>query len=103
MKIHKGDMIKIMVGRDAGKTGKILRADSKANTVVVEGLNVLKHHSRPKKQGEKGQIVAIPASLNISKVMLVCPSCKQATRVGYRFEKNGEIKARFCKKCNSAI
>ncbi len=102
MKIHKGDTVQLMTGKDAGKSGKVLRADIKTNTVVVEGVNMLKHHAKPKKQGEKGQIVAIPASLNVSKVMLLCPSCKEPARVGYRVEKDG-AKIRFCKKCRSAI
>ncbi len=102
MKILKGDTISVLSGKDAGKRGKVLRADSKAGTVVVEGLNLLKKHSKPKKQGEKGQIIALPAPLNVSKVMLLCPSCKKATRVGYRVEKEG-VKSRFCKKCNTTI
>ena len=102
MKIHKGDTIKVLSGRDAGKTGKVLSADIKVGTILVEGLNLVKRHSRPKKQGEKGQIVSLAAPLNVAKVMLLCPGCKQATRVGYRFEKDG-TKSRFCKKCNSRI
>lgn len=103
MKIHKGDSVKLLGGRDAGKTGKVLHVDAKLGTIAVEGLNMVKHHSKPKRQGEKGQIINIPASFNVSKVMIVCPSCKAATRVGYRFEKDGKTKTRFCKKCNSAI
>ncbi len=103
MKIHKGDTIKVMVGKDSGKTGKVLRVDPKAMALVAEGLNLIKKHSRPKKQGEKGQLVSVPAPLNISKIMLVCPSCKEAARVGYRLEKDGSVKTRYCKKCNSAI
>ncbi len=102
MKILKGDTVKILIGRDAGKTGKVLRADSKNHSILVEGLNLLKRHVRPKKQGEKGQIISLPAPLNISKAMLLCPSCKKATRVGYRIEK-GDTKSRYCKKCNSVI
>ena len=95
--------MRIMVGKDSGKTGKVLRVDPKNMTVLVEGLNLFKRHSRPKKQGEKGQVVSLPGPLNISKIMLSCSSCKKATRVGYRVEKSGAAKVRFCKKCNSAI
>jgi large subunit ribosomal protein L24 len=103
MNIHKGDTVEIRVGKDSGKTGKVLRVDPKNMTVIVEGLNLFKRHSRPKKQGEKGQIVSLPGSLNISKIMLSCSSCKKSTRVGYRVGKDGAAKVRFCKKCNSAV
>ncbi len=103
MKIHKGDTVQLLSGRDAGKNGKVLRIDGKSGMVVVEGLQLVKRHAKPKKQGEKGQVISVPSSFNASKVMLLCPSCKQPTRVGYRFDKNGEAKIRYCKKCNSAI
>lgn len=103
MKIHKGDTIKVMVGKDIGKTGKVMKADSKSLTIIVEGLNMLKKHIRPKKQGEKGQTIALPQPLNISKIMLVCPNCKKAVRVGYRFEKDGTVKVRYCRKCQTKI
>ncbi len=101
MKIHKGDTIKIRLGKDAGKTGKVMKIDSRDLTVLVEGLNLFKKRVRPKKKGEKGQVVALPRPLNVSKVMLICPSCKEAVRVGYRIE--GEKKTRYCKNCGGTI
>ncbi len=103
MKIKKGDTVKIMIGKDSGKAGKIMKVDASNLTIVVEGLNLFKKHMRPRKQGEKGQIVNLPRPLYISKVMLICPSCKKAARVGFRLEKDGEIKVRYCKKCQSSI
>ena len=101
MKIKKGDTVKIMVGKDNGKTGKVLRVDIKTNKILVEGLNVAKKHRRPKKQGEKGEIVTVAKPLNLSKVMLVCPNCKKITRVGLEFLAGK--KSRYCKKCKVAI
>ncbi len=101
MKIHKGDTVKIIIGKDKDKTGKILRVFPKKNKILIEGLNLYKKHVRPKRQGEKGQIVLVPRPINVSNAMLVCPSCNRAARINYRFE--GEIKKRYCKKCSAAI
>lgn len=101
MKIKKGDKVQIMVGKDSGKQGKILKVNPKANLVLVEGVNLIKKHQRPKKQGEKGEVVSIPHFLNVSKVGLVCQSCDKPVRVGFRGD--GEEKARYCKKCQATI
>lgn len=103
MNIKKGDSVKIMTGKDSGKTGKVMKVDSKNLTVLIEGLNMFKKHVRPKKQGEKGQTVSLPRPLTISKIMLICPNCKKAVRVGYRFEKEGAVKTRYCRKCQGVI
>ncbi len=68
MSIKKGDNVKILAGKDRGKTGKIIKVLPKHGKVVVEGLNMVKKHVRPKKEGEKGEIVEIPASIHISNV-----------------------------------
>lgn len=99
MNIKKGDNVKVITGKDRGKTGTILRVVPSDNRVVVEGVNVFTKRSRPRRQGEKGQMVAVPRALQASNVMLVCKNCKQATRVGYRVE--GNKKVRFCKKCKA--
>jgi large subunit ribosomal protein L24 len=101
MRIRKGDQVQIMRGKDRGKNGKILRVISEKSRVVVEGLNLMKKHAKPKKSGEKGQRIEIPASLNISNVMLVCPKCGKLTRVEFKINK-GE-KSRICKKCKSEV
>jgi large subunit ribosomal protein L24 len=101
MKIRKGDQIKMIAGKDRGKQGKILRVDKNAERVSVEGLNLLKKHRRPKKQGEKGQRVEIPAAVHISNVKLICPHCGKATRVGYSFSQDKKV--RICKKCQAEI
>lgn len=101
MKIKKGDTIKIISGKDKGKTGKVLKVLIKKNKVLIDGLNLYKKHVRPKREGEKGQTVSVPRPMNVSNAMLVCSSCAQTTRVGYGF--NNKTKKRICKKCEATI
>jgi large subunit ribosomal protein L24 len=100
-KIRKGDQVKIIMGKDRGKTGKVLRVFNEEEKITVEGLNIVKKHARPRKEGEKGQRIEIPGKLNISNIMLVCPKCGKATRVGYKKSDAGKL--RICKKCQSEI
>jgi large subunit ribosomal protein L24 len=99
MKIKKNDQVKILSGKDRGKIGKILRVIPKSSKAIVEGLNLVKKHTRPKRQGEKGQRVSVPAPISLSNLMLVCPKCSKPSRVGFK----GTEKAKFrvCKKCQS--
>jgi large subunit ribosomal protein L24 len=101
MKIKKGDTVLIISGKDRGKTGKVLDSFPKNSKIVVEGVNLKKKHARPKKSGEKGQIVEKPGLLPVSNVKLVCPKCGKPTRVGYSI--TGDKKHRVCKKCKSEI
>jgi len=100
MRIHKGDTVLIISGKDRGKKGKILEAFPKKEKVLIEGVNLRKKHVRPKRAGEKGQVIEMPAPLHISNIKLICPKCGKATRTGYKIlEKN---KSRICKKCGQA-
>ena len=101
MKIRKNDQIQIISGKDRGKRGKVLRTMPAEEKVVAEGLNLVKRHRRPRKSGEKGQRVEVPAPVDISNVMLICGHCGKPTRVGYRITDSG--KHRVCKKCKSEI
>lgn len=101
MKIKKNDLIKMLAGKDSGKTGKVLKTHPSEEKVTVEGLNLIKKHNRPRREGEKGQRVELPRKVDISNVMLVCPKCAKPARVGYRTE--GEKKVRFCKRCQAEI
>ena len=101
MKIKKNDTVLIMSGKERGKTGKVLRIFPKEEKILVEGINLRKKHIRPKKGGEKGQIVQIPAPLFVSKVKLLCPKCKKAVRIGYKIVDRN--KYRICKKCGQEI
>jgi large subunit ribosomal protein L24 len=101
MKIKKGDNIMVISGKDRGKKGKVLGVFPKANTAVVEGVNLRKKHSRPKKEGQKGQVIQVPMPMNASNVMLICSSCNKPRRAGYKVFENK--KTRICKKCGSEI
>jgi len=101
MNIKKGDNVKVIKGKNKGKTGKVIRVVTENNKVVIENVNMFKKHARPKKQGEKGEIVQIAHPFSASNVMIVCGSCGKPVRVGSRrTEKKVE---RFCKKCNATI
>ena len=90
----------MLSGKDRGKTGKILAVLSDGR-LVIEGLNLIKKHTRARKQGQKGQIISKERAVSASSVALVCKSCGLPTRVGYKIE-NGN-KVRMCKKCKSEI
>ncbi|MEK7203139.1 MAG: 50S ribosomal protein L24 [Patescibacteria group bacterium] len=109
MTIKKNDKVKVLAGKDKGKTGKVLQIFVEKNRASVEGLNLLIKHMRPRKQGEKGQRIEFPAPMNLSNLILVCPKCDKLTRVGH---KNIEVvknelkikqKIRLCKKCQQQI
>ena len=101
MNIKKGDTVKILAGKDRGKSGKVMHADAKTSKVSLEGLNLYKKHVKPKKQGEKGQTVSIARPMDISNVAIVCASCNKQTRIGFRMD--GDKKVRYCAKCKAAI
>lgn len=87
----------MLSGKDKGKTGKVLRVLPKDAKVLVEGLNLVKKHQRPKKQGQKGEMVSVPRFIDISAAMLICRHCKKPARMGIRHENKKII--RICKKC----
>jgi len=102
MKIRKDDKVIILSGKDKGKKGKVLKAIPRDGRVIVENVNIVKKHQRPKKQGEKGQRIEVASPIDVSKVMLICPKCGKNTRVGYKVLENKE-KVRVCKKCGQEI
>jgi large subunit ribosomal protein L24 len=111
MNIKKNDKVKILSGKDKGKTGKVLQVlPAEAHTdakISVEGLNLAIKHLRPRRENEKGQRIEFPAFMNASNVSLLCPKCGKATRVGHKIEKSLEGKKakkfRVCKKCQEII
>ena len=105
MKIKKNDKVKILAGKDKGKTGKVLQTMPPKNRLSVEGLNILVKHLRPSKQGEKGQRVEFPAFISVSNVALICPECGRQTRISYKFKEIDGKKKKFraCKKCQATI
>jgi large subunit ribosomal protein L24 len=105
MKIHKGDQVMVVSGKEAGKTGKVMRVDTDAHRVVVEHLNMMKKHTRPNpKKNPQGGVIEREAGIDVSNVMLVCPACGRPTRVGYRVTEDGG-KVRVCRRkaCASDI
>jgi len=97
MKIHKNDQVLITKGKDRGKRGKVLDVFPKEERIVVEGVNIRKKNAKPKRTGEKGQVIHVPAPLSVANAVLICPKCGQPTRVGCKIlEKK---KYRLCKKC----
>jgi large subunit ribosomal protein L24 len=101
MKIKKGDKVLIITGKDKGKQGKVLEVLPKENRIMVEGVNIVKKHRRPRSEREKGQIVELAKPFDVSNVKLVCPKCGQAARLGYRLTEKG--KYRICKKCQQEV
>ncbi len=110
MKVKKGDTILVISGKDKGKTAKVVKAFPKESQILVENVNLKKKHIRPKKEGEKGQVVQLPAPIDVSNAKIICPKCGKATRIGYKIEKPSKDKTavkfqkeRICKKCKSKI
>jgi large subunit ribosomal protein L24 len=112
MKIRKGDLVQVLSGKDRGKQGRIIEADPKKRRVIVENLNVVKKHRRPRPmkdssrmgqvQIQPGGVVDLAAPIDVSNVMVVCPTCNRATRVGYEFResKGRQVKVRVCRRAD---
>ena len=101
MRVKKGDTVKIITGKNRGKTGKVIGVHKKEEMLTVEGMNLYKKHVRPKKEGEKGQIIELSRPIKVSNIMLVCSGCKKQTRAGYKEERGKKV--RVCKKCKAII
>jgi large subunit ribosomal protein L24 len=101
MKIQKGDKVEILIGKDKGRNGEVLRVFAKSGEIIVKGLNLFKKHIKPT-QGQKGGIVEKERAIKVSKTILICPSCGKKVRVAYSIDKNGD-KSRICRKCKAII
>lgn len=101
VRIRRGDVVKVLLGRDRGKTGKVIAVLPSEGRAVVEGVNIVHRHIRPKRRGERGQRVSVAAALPLARVQLVCSSCKRATRVQMRAD--GGVRRRVCRKCGVDI
>jgi len=101
--IRKGDQVRVMVGRDRGKTGRVLGINPAKRTVTVEHANMIKRHTRSNpSKNIKGGIVEKEGPLNISNVLLVCPSCNKHTRIGHNEMPDG-TKTRVCRRCGTTL
>ncbi len=101
-KVLKGDTVVMRSGADRGKSGTVLKVLPKDEKVVVEGLNLVRKHRKPRRAGEQGQKIEFPRSVRISTVMVRCLECKKPTRVGFRVLETG-VKERVCRQCNAVM
>jgi len=103
IQIRKGDQVKVISGRDAGKSGRVLSVNPLKNTVVVEHANIIKRHTRPNpSKNVKGGIVEKEGPMNVSNVMIVCSSCGKHTRIGHTVLADGK-KVRSCRRCGTTL
>jgi large subunit ribosomal protein L24 len=101
--IRRNDQVAVTAGKDSGKRGRVLKVLPAKNRLIVEGVNIIKRHTRPNPQRNiKGGIVEREASLHASNVQLVCPECGKITRVGRRVLTDGR-KVRICRKCEGVV
>jgi len=110
LKVRQGDLVQVLSGKDRGKQGKVLQALPAQRRVIVENLNIVKRHTKPRpiressrmsgQTMEPGGVVEKPAPLDVSNVMVVCPVCNRPTRVGMKFKdvKGERVKVRVCRR-----
>ena len=104
--VKKDDTVLILSGDDKGKQGKVLAVSPKEGKVIVEGLNMIKKHVKPRQAGEQGGIIEAESAMYATKVQVVCPACKKATRIGHKKVTNNAGKSRsvrICKECGEEI
>jgi large subunit ribosomal protein L24 len=101
MKLRKKDEVIVLAGRDRGKKGSVEQVLPKFDQVVVAGVNIVKRHTKPSNKIPRGGILEITKPLSVGKVALVCPHCKQPTRIGFQIK--GDNKERICRKCQAVI
>ena len=112
MRIKRGDLVQILSGKDRGKQGKVLEARPKSGRVVVENLNIVKRHTKPRPLRDSsrmggsamapGGVIDKPAAIDVSNVMIVCPACDRPTRIGVTFKeiKGEKVKVRVCRRAD---
>ena len=101
MSIKKDDTVVVITGKDKGQRGKVLTVIPKEGKVVVEKINLVSRHTKPRKQGEEGGIMKREAAIAACKVQVVCPKCSKGTRVAHKIE--GGKKTRVCKHCGAEL
>lgn len=101
MKVKRGDTVKILIGKDKGKTGRVEKVFS-SESVLVEGVNQFKKHFKARAQNQKSEIITISKPLSLANVALVCGKCKKETRAGFVFDRENK-KIRICRRCKGAI
>lgn len=103
-KVHvkTGDTVVVLNGKERGKKGKVLAVSPKEGKVIIEGVNMVSKHVKPRKMGESGGIVKAEGAMYACKVQVVCPHCEKPTRISHRINEDG-TKSRICKKCSKSL
>ena len=103
-KVHviTGDTVIVISGKSKGKKGKVMAVSPKEGKVIVERVNMVKKHVKPRKMGEPGGIIKAEGAMYASKVQIVCPRCGKPTRVGHKLYEDG-TKGRICRKCGESL
>lgn len=101
MKLKKGDKVRVMVGKDRGREGTVDQLWPRQEKVTIAGVNVYKRHSKPRGEGQKGGIIDFVRPLPAANVVLICPKCKQVTRVGFKLTQKEKV--RTCRKCEQEL
>lgn len=103
-KVHvkTGDTVVVLSGKDKGKQGTVLAVSPSERKVIVEKINMVSKHVKPKRMGEPGGIIKAEAAMYADKVQIVCPRCKKPTRIGQKIFEDGS-KGRVCRKCGEVI
>jgi large subunit ribosomal protein L24 len=102
MHIVKNDVVKVLTGKYSGKTGKVLKVFPDQQRLIVEGVNIIKRHTKPSQKNQKGGIVEKESSIHISNVMVIDPKTNEPTRIGYKFIEDGS-KVRVSKKSGEML
>ena len=101
--IKKGDQVRVMTGKDRGKTGRVLGVNPSKRTVMIEHAGMIKRHTRPNpSKNVKGGIVEKEGPISISNVLLLCPACNKGTRLGHKVLADG-TKQRICRRCGNTL
>ena len=102
MKVHRNDMVVVVAGKDRGKKGKVRKVDHKKGRVVIEGVNLIKRHSKTKGKTRQAGIIELDGPIHASNVMVICNKCNKPARIGYRALEDGK-RARYCHTCSEII
>jgi large subunit ribosomal protein L24 len=103
-KVHvkKGDTVYVLSGKDRGQKGKVLQVIPEDNKVIIEGVNMIAKHAKPRGRNQQGGIIKKEAAIHASNVLLICPKCGKPAKVGKMLLEDGK-KARVCKKCSAVL
>lgn len=102
LKVKKNDKVRVISGKDKGKTGKVLRIEPDKNKIYIERINIIKKHTRKKGQNQPGGIISKEGPIHLSNIRVICPNCGKLSRVGFEIKDSGE-KVRICRKCGQQI